>query len=128
MSNTDNDSTETSAYIPMQTEEAINIIQLLIDGIHPLSDSPLADNHLCRHSDIQRALQTAIPALESKIKADKHRANLPANAGSPWSNEEDARLADAFDNGDTIATLVETHQRTRGSINSRLMKLGKITG
>lgn len=127
MSDKENTSTATSTYIPMQTEEAINIIQMLIEGIHPLSDAPLDDNHLCRHSDIQRALQTAIFALESKIKTDKRRANLPANAGNPWSDEEDIRLADSFDQGNPIASLVEMHERTKGSISARLVKLGKIT-
>lgn len=120
-------STETLDAIPMKDQEAITIVNKLIDGINPLSDEPLAAKHLCLESDIQRALRTAIPALEDKIKADARRANLPANAGNPWSKEEDQQLADAFDSGDSIAVLIEQYQRTRGSINSRLLKLGKIT-
>lgn len=121
------DTPEATDTMDMNNQEAITIIQTLIDGINPLSDEPLADNHLCLESDIQRALQTAIPALENKIKSDARRANLPANAGLPWNDEEDQQLADAFDNGDSIATLVEQHQRTKGSINSRLLKLRKIS-
>lgn len=114
--------------IPMKNHEAITIIQKLIDGIHPLADEPLSDKHLCLESDIHRALQTAIPALHHQIKADERRAKLPANAGTPWSDDEDKRLAEAFDNGDSISVLTAEHGRTRGSINSRLVKLGKITG
>ncbi len=114
--------------MPMKDEEAINIIQMLISGINPLSDEPLVANHLCLESDIQRALQTTIPALEQKIKAEARKAKLPANAGSPWTEAEDQQLAECFDIGDSIAMLIEKHQRTRGSINSRLVKLGKITG
>ncbi|MGP4787838.1 hypothetical protein ACTXGJ_01770 [Psychrobacter sp. 1Y11] len=113
--------------IPMKDYEAITIIQKLIDGIHPLSDEPLSDKHLCLDSDIHRALQTAIPALRNQIKTDERRAKLPANAGTPWSDDEDQRLAEAFDNGDAISVLMTQHGRTRGSINSRLLKLGKIT-
>lgn len=127
MTTSTNDTLEAADIMTMNNTEAISIIQRLIEGINPLSDEPLTDNHLCLESDIQRALQTAIPALESKIKSDARRANLPANAGLPWTDEEDQQLADAFDHGDSIATLVEQHQRTRGSINSRLLKLGKIT-
>lgn len=114
--------------MPMKDQEAINIIQTLIEGINPLSDEPLIAKHLCLESDIQRALQTAIPALENQIKVDNRKSRLPANAGNPWTNDEDQQLAEAFDKGDSIALLIETHQRTRGSINSRLLKLGKITG
>ena len=120
------DSTETLAL--MNNQEAINIIQALIDGINPLSDEPLSEHSLCLNSDIQRALQATIPALESRIRYDERRAKLPANAGQPWTAEEDAQLAEAFDKGDTVAQLVTQHQRTQGSINSRLLKLGKITG
>lgn len=128
-----NGTNETSETLPatdmtMKDQEAINIIQTIVNGINPLSDEPLAAKHLCLESDIQRALQTAIPALENQIKAEARRAKLPANAGTPWTNEEDQQLADAFDNGDSVALLIEKHQRTRGSINSRLLKLGKITG
>jgi hypothetical protein len=110
----------------MNHQEAINIIQALIDGINPLSDEPLPSNSLCLNDDIQRALQAAIPALESKVKADIRKSNLPINAGNPWSSDEDHQLIEAFDNGDSINTLVELHQRTKGAITSRLGKLGKI--
>ncbi|MEZ2692361.1 hypothetical protein ACBQ04_06370 [Psychrobacter faecalis] len=40
--------------------------------------------------------------------------------------EEDQQLLKAFDNGDAIAVLVERHQRTKGSITSRLLKFGKM--
>ena len=112
----------------MKDREAINIIQAIVNGISPLSDEPLTAKHLCLESDIKRALKTAIPALENQIKADARRAKLPANAGTFWNSEEDQQLAEAFDSGDSIALLIEKHQRTRGSIYSRLLKLGKITG
>lgn len=76
------------ATITMNNQEALNIIQTLINGINPLSDEPLDDNSLCLYSDIQRALQTAIVALESRIQADISKSKLPANAGKPW---DDAR-------------------------------------
>ena len=122
-----NQATDTASPAPMNNQEAITMIQALIDGINPLSDEPLAENSLCLNSDIKRALHAAIPALEAMIRTDLRRANLPNNAGQPWTENEDQQLADAFDNGDSISTLVAQHQRTRGSINSRLIKLGKIT-
>ncbi|WP_201554890.1 hypothetical protein [Psychrobacter sp. 72-O-c] len=126
MNSDPNSSVETPTSKLMNNQEAINIIQALVDGINPLSDEPLSSSSLCLNSDIQRALQATIPALESKIRADVRKSNLPINAGKPWNSEEDQQLIDAFDNGDSIVTLVEYHQRTKGSITSRLGKLGKI--
>ncbi len=125
MSANANTSTTVPEAMPMKEHEAITILQKLIDGIHPLSDEPLIDKHLCRESDIQRALQTAIPALHNQIKADERRAKRPANAGTLWSDDEDQQLAKSFDNGSSISTLMTQHGRTRGSINSRLVSLAK---
>ena len=79
-----NDSTDALAL--MKTEEAMTIIQALTKDINPLSDEPLPDNSLCLNSDIQRALQATIPALESRIRYDECQAKLPANAGNPWTD------------------------------------------
>ncbi len=122
------DSTEAPTPAPMNNQEAMNIIQALVNGINPLSDEPLPDNSLCLNSDIQRALQATIPALESRMRYDERKSKLPANAGLPWTDEEDQQLIAAFDEGNSIATLVDQHQRTKGSITSRLLKFGKITG
>lgn len=121
------ESKETESSMSMNNQEAINIIQALVNGINPLSDEPLPANDLCLNSDIERALQAAIPALESRIRYDERQAKLPANAGKPWTDEEDYQLTKAFDDGNSIATLVEQHERTKGSITSRLLKFGKIT-
>jgi hypothetical protein len=118
--------TETSTPITMANQEAIDIIEKLINGINPLSDEPLSSHSLCLNSDIQRAFQAAIPALESRIKANIRRSNLPANAGNPWHSAEDQQLVEAFDSGASIATIIESHQRSKGSITARLAKFGKI--
>ncbi|WP_300312188.1 hypothetical protein [uncultured Psychrobacter sp.] len=50
---------------------------------------------------------------------------MSANVGTLWSDDEDQQLAKSFDNGSSISTLMTQHGRTRGSINSRLVSLGK---
>ncbi|WP_156923956.1 MULTISPECIES: hypothetical protein [unclassified Psychrobacter] len=50
---------------------------------------------------------------------------MSANAGTPWSDDEDQQLAKSFDNGSSISVLMTEHGRTRDSINSRLVSLGK---
>lgn len=112
---------------PMHTFEAFRIIEKLSKGINPLSDEPLTPKSLCLNDDIQRALQVAISALQARIKWIERQAKLPANACKPWEIEEEESLNTGFDNGDSVDTLAERHQRTKGSITSRLIKMGKIS-
>jgi DNA helicase II / ATP-dependent DNA helicase PcrA len=60
-------------------------------------------------------------------KEEKNRAEgRPARHGVAWSPEEDERLRDMFTKGSAIGAIVRAHQRKRGAIRSRLVKLGLI--
>ncbi len=50
----------------------------------------------------------------------------PTRAGEPWDEDEDQRLAHAFHAGEPFSQIAETHQRSRGAIVSRLVRLGYI--
>jgi hypothetical protein len=52
---------------------------------------------------------------------EKHK-----NAYRPWSAEDDARLTELFRDSVSVATLIKEFGRQRGSINSRLIRLGLI--
>jgi DNA helicase-2/ATP-dependent DNA helicase PcrA len=52
---------------------------------------------------------------------------LPARHGTAWSADEDHRLRTLFLAGEAIAELAEAHQRKKGAISSRLVKLGLLT-
>ena len=110
----------------MDNDEALKIIQALADGVNPVNGEVLPDNSPYQSAKVVRALNASIKAIEHKIKSDTRRSNLPENAGKPWSNEEDYQIAKAFDNGVSVTEIANTHQRTRGAIQSRLVKLGKI--
>ena len=73
---------------------------------------------------IETALTLAMTALENQINADARKSERPDNAGKPWEQEEIVALTQAFDEGDTIASLAVMHGRTKGAIKSRLEKLG----
>src|SRR5689334_1112569 len=70
------------------------------------------------------ALHVATDALKSRGAVRLQ----PASAGMRWSDEEDARLADAFDNGLAIDAIAVAHGRTKAAITLRLVKLGRIDG
>ena len=111
----------------MTPKEAQQIIEVLAGGVDPTTgevlpdDSPLSSPH-----DI-RALYIAANALEvMATKPARPAVAAPGNAGKPWTEEEDQRLLATFDAGTPVAELARTHERTTGSINSRLIRLGRL--
>ena len=113
----------------MESATALKIIQQLANGIDPHSGEVFRADSPYQHPDTVRALFTAVHALEAQ-SAPRPRAagveNAPQNAGKPWSSDEDAALAGAFDAGKQIPDLAAQHQRSRFAIEARLAKLGKI--
>jgi len=113
----------------MEQASALKIIQQLANGVDPHSGEVFRADSPYQHPDTVRALFTAVRALEAQ-SATRQRAagaeNAPQNAGKPWSSDEDAALAGAFDAGKQIPDLAAQHQRSRFAIEARLAKLGKI--
>lgn len=118
--------TNPSELLIMHNQDALDIIQALSEGINPFSAERLPEDSLCLHEAVNKALTTAVTALENQIKADARRASQPAKAGEPWSSEEEELLTNAFNRGDTITFIAEQFERSRGSIKARLVKLGLI--
>lgn len=105
----------------MELSHAIEYLTTLADGIDPATGEVLPEGHICNRGDTVRALYAV---LQSSGK--KKERKLPANAGQPWTQEEEQRLLDSYHAGQTIAQLATAHGRTRGAIESRLQRLGAI--
>ena len=110
----------------MQTSEALKIIQALADGINPATGEVFLDDSPYQHHQIIRALFVAVKSLEKNEERQKREQSLPANAGKSWETEEEKVLCAGFDAGMSVSQLAQKHKRTSGSIQSRLVKLGKI--
>lgn len=116
------------------TLKTLAILNALSSGIDPLSGVPFPRDSAYQHPDVIRALFQALRAFEGTIAAaapepptsDRKKTSRPAAAGSPWSPDEDARLAAAFDAGTDIAALARLHDRSRFAIETRLAKLGRV--
>ena len=111
----------------MDISKAIEIIKLLADGKHPRTKAQLDENHVINEPDVIRALNKIVETLSSTEKKSKKHRDLPERVGKPWSENEDKALIKASENGISINDLVIKHQRTRGAIRSRWVRLGKIT-
>lgn len=108
----------------MTTAEARKIVESLADGRCPTTGQPLADTY--QEPDVIRALFLAVRALEQLERIERQRKTLPDRAGQPWEASEDQQLCEEFDAGKTVAEIAQVHQRTRGAVESRLERLGRI--
>jgi hypothetical protein len=115
----------------MQRERALEILKALADGVDHTTGEQLPVGSLYQHPDTVRALYCAIQIMENapaprQPAAPRERSSARLNAGRPWTEEEEARLAQAFDAGTPIEALSQAHQRSRWAIEARLARLGKI--
>ena len=116
---------------------ALQALRRLRDGLDPSDGVPLPSDHPFQRSDVVRALFAGVAALEREVAAcpepeRTRRApsataprSAPPNQGRPWSQEDDGRLAEAFDGGATLSDLAAAFGRSKNSIRSRLLLLGR---
>lgn len=113
----------------MDDTQAHKIISALADGCDPTTGEKV-EGSVLQHGDVIRALHMALRALETntRSKARSSRARTPANAGKPWTEEEDRELLERFDAGQSVAQLAQAHDRTPAGIHARLERHGRLQG
>jgi hypothetical protein len=107
----------------MELHSARQIIDTLAQGIHPVTGEAMPDDSPYNAPPVIRALFAVSRALET---VDRPRRTSAANAGKPWTEQDDARLAALFDEGATSPQLMKELGRTRASVEARLVRLGRI--
>ncbi|MBS2132314.1 hypothetical protein KEX41_29475 (plasmid) [Burkholderia thailandensis] len=110
----------------MTPAEAKEVIDLLARGIAPTTGEILPEDGPLSDVRVVRALLLASDALAAMDENGVAARSRPAQAGTSWSDDEDERLARAYDSGTPVNELARLHERTRGAIRSRLKKLGKL--
>jgi hypothetical protein len=106
--------------------EALTIVSQLSDGKNPFTAEVIPSDSLLQNGDVIRALFLARSALERMNGRESRRGNQPANAGKPWTSEEDSRLVEQFDGGISLKLLASEHGRSVAAVQARLVRLGKI--
>ena len=111
----------------MEEARAHAIVSALANGVNPLTGELFAADSPYQSPDVIRALYCAVRSLEA---ASRRRTRGPDagsnNAGKPWTEEEDRQLLSAFDSGRPLAQLAQAHGRTRGGIQARLIRHGRL--
>lgn len=111
----------------MDDTTARRIIEALADGVDPLTSEVLPPGSPMESAQVVRALHVALSAIDQQIRRRERSSALPPNAGKPWRSDDDHELAAQFDGGQSVADIARNFARTRGSIASRLVRLGKAS-
>ena len=112
----------------MDAERALRIVSALADGCDPATGEITGRDHVLQQPDVVRALAAAVTALDRRTstKEKEHEDGRPERVGQAWTPDEDEMLLSAFDRGTPVGKLAAEHERTRGAIQSRLVKLGRL--
>jgi len=112
----------------MDTSDALPFIEALACGLDPVTGDALPEDSPLHHPQVIRALFAATRLIESQCASGPVDSNnsRPTKAGEPWNEDEDQRLAHAFHASEPFSQIAETHQRSRGAIVLRLVRLGCI--
>ena len=68
-----------------------------------------------------------IVSSQPEFKPSSQTNKQPVNAGKPWTELEEDMLLDEFDSKIPIAEIAKEHGRSKGGIEARLVKLGRIS-
>lgn len=113
----------------MNRLEAKSTLETLARGVDPATGEILSEQSPFNSPQVIRALFFATKELEALIQAEptaRAERERPKNAGHAWSPDEDQLLLREFDAGVSPKELAAIHGRTKGAIDSRLVRLGRI--
>jgi hypothetical protein len=109
--------------------EAKSTLETLARGVDPATGEILSEQSPFNNPQVIRALFLAAKELEKLVPTEPPRRverERPKNAGRAWLPKEDEALLDDFDAGMSPKELAAKHGRTKGAIDSRLVRLGRV--
>ena len=106
----------------MDINRAKDILSSLAEGVDPTTGEVLPDDSVCNKGEVVRAFYAVLNHLGEK----KPKKNIPANAGKPWSKEDENLLIDLYQSDATKRDICEALQRTESGVAARLVHLGII--
>ena len=111
----------------LQFQRARVILDSLVQGLHPKTGGELPKDSVVNEIEVNRAMATAVLALDQMSARLIRRAQLPKSVGKTWTEEEEQRLRDEFTGGEPIPLIATKHGRTIRAIEARLEKFGLLT-
>ncbi len=121
----------------MTKKNAVDILELLMEGIHPVTGEILPED-LLSDPDVIMALRTAIRVLrltdddrETNPEGDNPETKYLTkrnhlNAGRPWTPEDDRKLRELYESKTSPEKICTLLQRRARGVSNRLECLGLI--
>ncbi|MBC7526218.1 MAG: hypothetical protein H7308_01575 [Chthonomonadaceae bacterium] len=116
----------------MEPFHAAHILGSLANGIDPYTGEVLPEERKDQHLMTADALFFAVKSLEVSLTSQlaeitpKEKRPAPLMAGKSWDATQNDLLKAQFERGVSVAEMMQLHERTRGSITSRLVRLGLL--
>jgi hypothetical protein len=109
-----------------QFQKARVVLQSLVQGLHPETGAELPKGDIVNHIEVNRAMSTAVMAIDQITARLTRRAMLPEKVGKGWSDEEEQQLKDEFIRSEPLPRIATKHGRTLRAIEARLERLGLL--
>ena len=110
----------------MGYQQAREILEALVQGVHPETRVSLMGETVLEDATVLRALHEATLALRASELRALRRAQLPSNVGRLWTTEEEATLRRAFEQETLPEEIARAHRRTVRAVAQRLQRLGLL--
>ena len=81
----------------MDISRAKELLEVLADGVNPLTGEVLSPEDSCNQAEIVRALHTVLRSLQ--VQPVKLKKPHPENAGKPWTKEDETLLIELYQSG-----------------------------
>jgi hypothetical protein len=107
-----------------QLDKARGIFDWLQQGFDPHTLKELPRDSIVNDIDINRAIGSAIMAIDLLNARLARRALLPKSVGKSWTEEEEELLRSEFANGIDADKVAKAHSRTLRAIETRAVMLG----
>ena len=110
----------------MGYQQAREILEALVQGVHPETRVSLTGEAVLEDATVLRALHEATLALRASELRALRRAQLPPNVGQLWTTDEEAALRRAFERKTLPEEIARSHRRTVRAIAQRLQRMGLL--
>ncbi len=111
----------------VNTNEAADILEMLMDGVDPITGEILPAEHVCQEPAVSQALLRAVALLRSQPEETvQPRTRKKRNAGRPWTMDETMELKRLFEAGASVHELCSLLERRPRGIDKQLQYLGLL--
>jgi hypothetical protein len=109
-----------------QFQKARVVLQSLVHGLNPMTGDELPKGDIVNNIEVNRAMSTAVMALDQMMARLTRRDMLPEKVGKGWTEEEEQELKDEFGRSEPLPLIATKHGRTLRAIEARLERLGLL--